>query len=491
MSILRHNVEENTMSKPFNLIPGPRALPLVGSLGPLSGDSLVTLSSLAAEYGPVARFGILGRQFILLADPDMIREVLVEKADVFPKAQRDIDILGRFLGKGLLTNNGAAHRRQRKLAQPAFHHRRIQAYAETMVDYAAAHVDDWTDGAIYDIGEEMRRLTLYIVAKTLFDVDHDEIEAFAGGVGVSLHNLQQISDQRFDELFSLPDWVPTARNRLDRHSRETLDAAVNRIIAVRQAQAIGGEVSDGGDLLSMLMLARDEEGRPMDDQQLRDEVVTLFLAGHETTSNALTWTWLLLAQHPEVASQLHVELDTLLGTAAGTGRLPSLTDLPQLPYTLQVIKESMRLYPPAWVLNTRTASEDTTIGEYMIPKGTNVFISQYVMHRQDRFFPDPDRFEPARWTPEFEANLPKFAYMPFGGGPRVCIGNSFAMMEAQLLLSVIAQRWDLALLPGQSLAPAALITLGPKTPVQMSAHLRIPARESELPAEQATSLVLV
>ena len=483
------------MSQPFNSIPGPRALPLVGSLGPLGGDSLVTLSSLAADYGPIARFGILGRQFVLLAEPELIREVLVEKADLFPKAQRDIAILGRFLGKGLLTNNGAAHRRQRKLAQPAFHHRRIQAYAETMVDYADAHVDRWTDGAVYDIGEEMRRLTLYIVAKTLFDVDHDEIEAFAEGVGVSLHNLQQISDERFDELFSLPDWVPTARNRLDRRSRETLNAAVNQIIALRQAQALagetpGGEVPDRGDLLSMLMLARDEDGRPMDDQQLRDEVVTLFLAGHETTSNALTWTWLLLAQHPEVAALLHAELDAVLGEPDGGRRLPTLADLPQLPYTLQVIKESMRLYPPAWVLNTRAASDDTTVGEYEIPKGTHVFISQYVMHRQARFFPEPERFDPARWTPEFEASLPKFAYMPFGGGPRVCIGNSFAMMEAQLLLATIAERWELALVPGQSPAPAALITLGPKTPIKVRAQLRTGAQKPQVPGEQARVLAL-
>ena len=488
------------MSQPFNSIPGPHALPLVGSLGPLGADSLVTLSSLAAEYGRIARFGILGRQFVLLADPELIREVLVEKADLFPKAQRDIAILGRFLGKGLLTNNGAAHRRQRKLAQPAFHHRRIQAYAETMVDYAAAHVEGWRDGAVYDIGEEMRRLTMYIVAKTLFDVDHDKIEEFAEGVGMSLHNLQQISDERFDELFSLPDWVPTARNRLDRRSRETLNAAVNQIITLRQAQAVAGatpgsetagkEVPDRGDLLSMLMLARDEDGRPMDDQQLRDEVVTLFLAGHETTSNALTWTWLLLAQQPEVAAQLHTELDAVLGSADNGRRLPTLADLPQLPYTLQVIKESMRLYPPAWVLNTRAATEDTTVGEYEIPKGTHVFISQYVMHRQARFFPEPERFDPARWTPEFEASLPKFAYMPFGGGPRVCIGNSFAMMEAQLLLATIAQRWDLALLPGQSLAPAALITLGPKTPIQMRAQLRTGAQKPEVLGEQARVLAL-
>ncbi|MFN8468480.1 MAG: cytochrome P450 [Caldilineaceae bacterium] len=476
------------MSQPFNSIPGPHALPLVGSLGPLSGDALVTLPALAEEYGPIVRFGILGRQFVLLADPELIRGVLVEKADLFPKAQRDVEILGRFLGKGLVTNNGASHRKQRKLAQPAFHHRRIQAYAETMVDYAAAQVDGWHDGAVYDIGEEMRRLTMYIVAKTLFDVDHDEIEAFAAGVGVSIHNLQQISDERFDELFSLPDWLPTARNRLDRRSRETLNAAVDQIIALRRAQSVDGEVPDRGDLLSMLMLARDEDGRPMDDQQLRDEVVTLFVAGHETTSSALTWTWLLLAQHPEVAARLHAELDAVLGPEPG--RLPTLADLPQLPYTLQVIKESMRLYPPVWVLNTRTASEDTTIGDYEIPKGTNIFISQYVMHRQARFFPEPQRFDPARWTPEFEASLPKFAYMPFGGGPRVCIGNSFAMMEAQLLLATIAKRWDLALLPGQSPAPSALITLGPKTPIQMRAHRRTPIREAELAGELASSPVL-
>jgi cytochrome P450 len=246
---------------------------------------------------------------------------------------------------------------------------------------------------------------------------------------------------------------------------------IEQIIAERR-----GTDEDKGDLLSMLMLAQDEDGSQMTDQQLRDEVVTLFAAGHETTSNVMTWLWYLLSQHPDVETKLHEELDQVLA-----GRAPTLADLQSLPYALMVIKETMRLYPPAWILNGRTAVEDIEIGGYLIPKGSRVFISPYAMHRLPQYFPDPEQFDPERWLPEREAALPKYAYIPFGGGPRVCIGNSFALMEAHLLLATIAQQYRLSLAPGQNIVPAALITMSPESGLRMRVEERekIGVREME------------
>jgi cytochrome P450 len=237
---------------------------------------------------------------------------------------------------------------------------------------------------------------------------------------------------------------------------------MEKIIAGRRQTAVNGQVADTGDLLSMLMLSVDEDGEFMDDTQLRDEVATLFAAGHETTSNVLSWTWYLLAQHPELEARLHEELDTVLA-----GRQPTLADLPSLPYSLQIIKESMRLYPPAWVLNGRLTLEDAEIGGYTIPKGSTVFISPYVMHHLPQYFDEPETFKPERFTPEFEKSLPKYAYMPFGGGARVCIGNSFAMMEAHLILVAIAQRFRLELATAESVRYKAKITLTPADGIKM------------------------
>ena len=315
--------------------------------------------------------------------------------------------------------------------------------------------------------DDLREITLYIVAKTLFDADRSDMAATVTDVGAAIDDVQTISDADFDAILALPHWLPTAHNRRRKQAAATLDRVIGDVIARRQAQAVDGVIPDKGDLLSMLMLARDEEGRPMDRRQLRDELVTIFVAGHETTTNALTWTFYLLAQHPESAAKLHAEVDGVLG-----GRLPALADLPNLPYTLQVIKEAMRLYPPAWVLNAREPRTETSIGDYTIPAGTQVFVSQWVMHRLARYFPDPERFLPERWTPEFEESLPRYAYMPFGGGPRVCIGNSFAMMEAQLVLATLAQRFELTLADDQRIEPDALITLAPKNGMRMRVGLR-------------------
>ncbi len=455
------------MPQPFKSIPGPKEFPLLGAFGALSDNPLESLPALVEAHGDIVRFSFVGRQFVLIASPEYIHEVLVEKAAEFPKSRRDVEILRPFLGNGLLTNDGASHRRQRKLMQPAFHARRIHAYADTMVRYADEVSATWQDGEVRNLFDDLREITLYIVAKTLFDADRSAMAATVSDVGAAIHDVQTISDADFDAIFALPHWVPTAHNRRRKQAAATLDRVIGDVIARRQAQAVDGVIPDKGDLLSMLMLARDEEGKPMDRRQLRDELVTIFVAGHETTTNALTWTFYLLAQHPESTAKLHAEVDAALG-----GRLPTLADLPNLPYTLQVIKEAMRLYPPAWVLNAREPRTETSIGDYTIPAGTQVFVSQWVMHRLARYFPDPERFLPERWTPEFEESLPRYAYMPFGAGPRICIGNSFAMMEAQLVLATLAQRFELTLVADQVIEPHALITLAPKYGMRMQVRLR-------------------
>lgn len=445
------------MTQPYSAIPGPHELPVVGGLFSFAEDPVVHLRTLAENHGPMVRFSFLGRRFLLVSDPDLVREVLVEKAEIFQKSQRDVQILSKFLGNGLLTNSGESHKRQRKLAQPAFHARRIQAYADTMVAYTAAMLDGWSTGEQRDLAEELRQLTLYIVAKTLFDADRQQMAGFVADVGAAMHDLQTISDAEFNDIVPLPDWLPIPRNGRRRRASATLDTTIRQVVDLRRSQAIDGQPPDKGDLLSMLMLARDDEGHTMDEQQLRDELVTIFLAGHETTSNALSWTWYLLMQHPAVEERLHAEVDGVLG-----GRLPGLADLPHLPYSLRVIKESMRLYPPAWVLNAREPRQPAELGGYTIPAGTQLFISPYVLHRQARFFAEPDEFQPERWTDAFEAALPRYAYMPFGGGPRICIGNSFAMMEAQLILTAMAARYRFDLLPEPRVSTAPLITLGTK-----------------------------
>jgi cytochrome P450 len=447
------------------LPPGPKGNFLVGSLHEFAPDPLNFLVNTAKQYGDIAYFRLVNMPVYLMAHPDYVRDVLITKASSFEKGEMDRRILGKFLGNGLVTNEGDSHKRQRRLVQPAFHSKRIQNYAEVMVDYSEKMLADWQSGQTRHIDDEMMRLTMFIVSKTLFDTDVSEM---AEKAGQAMHILQNASNADYRRGIDIPDWIPTANNRKRQRAVASLDSVIEQIIAERR-----GDSEDRGDLLSMLMLSQDEDGSQMTDRQLRDEVVTLFAAGHETTSNALTWTWYLLSQHPKVEAKLHEELDRVLAGAS-----PTLADLRDLPYTLMVIKESMRLYPPAWVLNGRTALEDVEIGGYTLPKGSRIFISPYMMHRLPQYFPNPDHFDPDRWLPEAEAVLPKYAYIPFGGGQRVCIGNSFAMMEAQLLLATIAQQYSLKLVPDQQITPAALITMSPEFGLRMRLEKREVVQET-------------
>lgn len=447
--------------------PGPKGQPFVGELFSFMRDKLTYVRNIARDYGDIASYKLGPIQIYQLNNPDYIQEVLVGQGGKFQKSKLDVQIFRQFLGNGLLSVNGDFHRQQRKLVQPAFHSKRIEAYGQVMVDYSERMLNAWTDGATLDIHDEMTKLTLFIVSKTLYDAD---VSASADGIGEAIHTLNAIGGDQYNQGFVFPKWLPVPQNRRMERSVKSVDAIMMPIIENRRKS---GE--DKGDLLSMLLMAQDEEtGTGMSNTQVRDEAVSLFIAGHETTSNALSWTWYLLAQHPEVEAKLHAELDSVLA-----GRLPTMSDLSRLTYTDQVIKEALRLYPPAWILNGREALEDTEIGGYTIPKGTVMFMSPFVMHRDSRYYDEPDAFKPERWADGLEKRLPRYAYFPFGGGPRVCVGNSFASMEARLILAAVAQRYHLSLVPDQNIQTDALITLRPKDGIQMRVERRQPALNAQ------------
>jgi cytochrome P450 len=414
--------------------------------------------AMARDYGDIAHYEIGPQHLFFINDPDLIRDVLVTNQKNFHKS-RGLERAKRLLGNGLLTSEGEFHLRQRRLAQPAFHRQRIAAYGSTMVDFAERARSRWNDGATLDMHTEMMRLTLDIVAKTLFDAD---VDAEAAEIGRAMTTAFESFNYAMIPFTEYLDHVPIPPVRRFNSARDRLDKTIYRLIAERRAS---GE--DRGDLLSMLLLAQDTEGdgTGMSDTQLRDEALTIFLAGHETTANALTWTWYLLSQHPDVEQRFHREIDSL------NGALPTIDDLARLPYTRMVLAESMRLYPPAWAIGRR-AFAPFQMREFNVPAGTVVLMSQYVMHRDKRYFPDPDRFDPERWTPEAQAARPKFSYFPFGGGARVCIGEQFAWMEGILLLATIAQQWRMRLVEDQVVDVQPLITLRPRYGMRMSLSRR-------------------
>ncbi len=419
------------------------------------GNPILLFEHLVKTYGRVSHYKLGWNHIVFINDAEMIREILINQPQNFIKerTQRRMKIL---LGEGLITSDGEIHRRQRRIAAPAFHRQRIQAYGAIMVERAATMRLGWRPGQHIDASAEMMRLALQIVAKTLFNTDvtrdvqriNDEVNAI-----MNLYNFL-IALPKAERMLHLP--IPGLMRF--RRARKRLDAVVHRIIEQHRADGV-----DRGDLLSMLMAARDEEAdhSGMTDEQLRDEVLTIFLAGYETVANALAWTWLLLGQNPAAEARMHQEIDDVLG-----GRLPTLQDLPQLRYTEMVLAESMRLYPPAWAMG-RQATRDIRLGPYHLPAGTYLFFSQYMMQRSPENFPDPLRFDPERFTPEQKAARPKFAYFPFGGGNRQCIGESFAWMEGVLILATIAQRWKLRLVPNQRVDVQPKITLRPKYPIHV------------------------
>ncbi len=429
--------------------PGPTALSAITHFRRVRRDPPAYFGWLSRTYGDVSMARIGPRRICVITDPELVREVLVTKQRNFTKT-RALRRAGLLLGDGLLTSEGDHWLRQRRLMQPAFHKARVDGYATSMVEFAERASERWHDGECLDIHREMMRLTLAIACATLFSA---RVESEADEIADALETAMSLFRRLTMPFSELLDNLPLAANRRFAAARARLDATVNRIIRERRADG-----RDAGDVLSMLLLAQDDagSGEGMTDEQVRDEVLTLFLAGHETTANALSWTWYLLARNPRVETALHSEIDAVLGD-----RRASAADLERLHYTRAVIAESMRLYPPAWAVG-REAKEQFELGGYTIPAHTMLFMSQWLIHHDERWFSDPLEFRPERWTPEMEQSLPKFAYFPFGGGPRKCIGESFAWMESVLVLATLARRWRVKLAdPDHVVMPRAVITLRP------------------------------
>jgi cytochrome P450 len=441
------------------LPPGPRGLNLLRHSITFGQDWSGFLTRSAPQYGDVIFFRFLNVPICLVVHPDDIEKILVKNSANFLKS-RDYRALKPVLGNGLLTSEGEFWQAQRKLIQPAFRHENIVTYARIMTDSAAAMLARWRDGETRDIHEEFMSATLDIVAKSLFGSD---VTGDARGVGQAVAVVMELFIGQANMAFVLPDRVPIPKSARLRRSMKHLDDVVYGLVRARRHAS-----RNDSDLLDTLLEAQDEHGSRMTDEQLRDEIMTLFLAGHETTANALTWTYFLLAQNPEKEEALHAELRSVLGD-----RAPTAADLPRLPYTETVVKESMRLYPPAWGIGRR-AIRDVELGGYRIPAKTNFFLLQWVTQRDARFFPDPEGFDPERWRndPIRSGKIPRFAYFPFGGGSRVCVGAGFAMMEATLLLATIAQRFRFTLAPNQQIEPLFSVTLRPKNPVRMQLHAR-------------------
>jgi cytochrome P450 len=451
-------------TKDLPTVPGS---PIFGCLLDFRKDRIGFLNTVNARHGAVvrSRIGVIG--VIISADADFSHEVLVEQADAFMKGYGLSVFTKPVLGNGLLSSEGAFHKKQRRMMAPAFVQKRIAEYADVIADRTERTARRWRDGATIDVAEEMMGLTLEIVGKTLFNA---EMASDAAEINAALTLVMEHFVRSVSSIVPLPPSVPTPANLRNRKVVERLDSIIYRLIRDRRADG-----ADHGDFLSMLLLARDEDDKgAMTDKQVRDEAMTIFLAGHETTANALAWTFYLLAQHPDLRRRLEAEVDAALG-----GRAPTLADLGKLPYALAVFKESMRLYPPAY-MTTRKALRDVRIGRHTVKKGELVLINITGLHRNGAHFKDPERFDPERFAPEAEKALARHAYIPFGAGPRICIGNHFALMEGHLALVGLVQRARLLLLPGHlRIEPQPLITLRPKGGIPMRVERRDAAGKPE------------
>src|ERR1043166_2764649 len=411
------------------------------------------------DYGDVVRMRFFYLTVHFLYNPDHIEYVLSTNAKNFIKSRSlRTPFFRRLVGNGLLTSEGEEWKRQRRLAQPAFHRQRISAYGDVMVEYTERMIADWTGNEIRDIHRDMMRLTLEIVVKTLFDAD---ISGDADKVRRVLSTMVKPFASQATLKWIADNRLPTPTHRRFNAAAREIDEIVYRLIAERRASGY-----DRGDLLSMLVAARDEDGSQMSDRQLRDEVMTLFLAGHETTALTLSWAWYLLAQNPEVEKNFHAELDQVLG-----GRPPTVADMPRLQYAEKIAKESMRLSPPAYGVGREAVAAFET-GGYRVRAGSQLFMFQWAMQRDPRYFNEPSRFYPERWTEDFTSGLPKYAYFPFGGGPRVCIGNYFALMEVVLLLATIGQRFRFSLLPEHPVSLMPAMSLRPADGIKVNVQKR-------------------
>lgn len=415
------------------------------------------MQQLARDHGDLAAFQTMGRSAFLLSHPDYVREVLVTRQANFTKSLV-LQRAKRLLGEGLLTNEGESHLRQRRLVQPAFYRDRLQSYAGIISSYAVRARDRWQPGRGINMLEEMMRLTLSIVAKALFRTNAEEDATAVRQALGEVEGRFRFLMLPFSDLFFRLHLPP--RRQFDR-AKAVLDGTVYRMIHERRNTPIAAD-----DLFSALVGARDEDGSALSDEQIRDEILTLFLAGHETTAIALTWTWYLLARNPDCEVRLHQEIDAVL-----EGRVPGFDDLPNLRYTEMTLAESMRLYPPVWTVG-RMAKEALELDGVAIPAGSLCLMSQYVVHRDPRFYPDPERFDPERWRDGEREKRPKFSYFPFGGGARLCIGERFAWTELILVLATLSQKWSFRPVSNEPVGTKPLITLHPRGPVRMTPSLR-------------------
>jgi cytochrome P450 len=435
------------------LPPGPKGSLIMGVMREFNRDTLGFIEA-CTRYGDVVRCRFLYVQAYFLFNPLDIESLLTTQAKSFRKAESlRSPFFHRLVGNGLVTSEGDFWRRQRRLAQPAFHRQRISSYGDVMVEYAERAMTKWQHGEQRDIAREMTRLTLEIVVKTLFNSD---ISNDADHVGRMLSEIVKPFASQATLKWILDNRLPTPGHRRYFKAVGEIDRIIFRIISERRASG-----HDEGDLLSMLLEAQDDDGSQMNDAQLRDEVMTLFLAGHETTALALSWSWYLLASNPEAEQHFHAELDRVLA-----GRPPNVADLPDLKYTEMIAKEAMRLYPPAYAIG-REAIEDCEIGGYRVPRGTQLFAFQWVTHRDPRYYQNPNEFEPERWINEPTERQAKYAYFPFGGGPRQCIGNYFAMMEIVLLLATIGRRFRFSLVPDHKVEVLPVLSLRPRNGIKV------------------------
>jgi cytochrome P450 len=437
-------------------IPGPGRWETLRALFPIPFYALPQfLETLAPRYGPIARFALPWAEFVFLNDPALIKDVLVTQQHAFTKSE-GAHTMRMLLGEGLLTSEEPHHRQMRRIVQPAFHRERIAGYGRTMLAFAGEWVSKHDAGATFDMHAEMSELTLRIASSTLFGVDAG---AQAQRVRDALHQTLEVFPAAIGPIGAIRRRLPLASNRRFECARAVLDEIIFGLIAERRRS---GE--QRADALSLLLESADPEtGRHLDDQQVRDEAMTLFLAGHETTANALVWTWYLLSQHPQIETQMHAEVDALESLDDPVRALTSLS------YTRRVLQESMRLYPPAWIIGRKAREDVVLAGGYHIPSGTTVFAAPLILHRQAQFFADPLRFDPDRWR---NGDVAPFAYIPFGGGARKCIGEEFAWMEGALLLATLARAFRFSFASDRPPETQPLITLRPKGAVPMRATVR-------------------
>jgi cytochrome P450 len=442
--------------------PGPKGVPLFGTSQRFARDPFAFLRSCADAYGDVVRFDLGPNETYLLTNPADIERVLVSEANQYTKPQLD-DAMDDLLGDGLLLSDGDQWRKQRDLANPAFRMQRLGGFDETMTDYTDEMLDGWRDGETFDVQSEMARLTLRIIVDVMLGVELDDERT------TTIQECLEPLGARFEpdpRRFLIPNWVPTRENREFYDAVETLEGIVDDIVAERRGTEDNpaGEGEPPMDLLSILLRA---QGRgEQTKQELRDEMITMLLAGHDTTALTLTYTWYLLSQNPEVEAKLHAELDEVLG-----GRTPTTDDLRDLQYTEQVMLEAMRIYPPVYML-FREPKTDVKLGGYRIPEGSMLLLSQWVTHRSPRFYENPEAFDPSRWDPERRSERPRFSYFPFGGGQRHCIGKQLSLMEGKLILGTVAQQFSLAYARDDELDLRGSLTMHPKEAVEMTARGR-------------------